>query len=212
MLRGRLDSVTSTGYVVGWAYDTEKPFWPLEVAVMADDAREVAWGLAHGYRDDLVEGGCATGWCEFRLKLDPWPVVAPWRALSVVERATGRAIVRKEMLPFVMSEEKFIDTIDALLATDPTMIQSLQQLRGCEELFQTYIAAHGVDAFVRSAYVYLLSRPADDSGLAAYRNHLRAKKVTAYKLLLAIADSDEYRLRPRQHCAPTVGAFPFRVD
>ncbi|MGO9990994.1 MAG: DUF4214 domain-containing protein [Steroidobacteraceae bacterium] len=204
--------MTSSGCVDGWAYDTEVPFRPLIVSIVADKNREIAWGVAHGYREDLVDAGCSTGWCAFRLRLDQWPANVPWRALTVVDRATGRSILELDSLPYVVAKEMHIQTIPDLVAADPTMIQSLQQLRGCGGLFSAFIVAHGIDAFVRTAYIYLLSRSADASGLKSYRNHLRAKNVTPYELLLAIADSDEYRSRPRQHVAPIVGAFPFRVE
>jgi len=212
MLKCHLDAVTSSGYVEGWAYDTATPSNPITVSIMADEEREVAWGLAHGHRNDLMEADCSTGWCAFSLKLDPWPPVIPWRALKVVDRTSGRAILTTEFLPYIVKKDMAIETVSQLVASDPTMIQSLQQLRGCAAIFAAFIRANGMDGFVRAAYIYLLGRPADASGLKSYRNHLRAKNVTPFELLLAIADSDEYRSCPRQHCAPTMAAFPFRIE
>ncbi len=210
MLRGHLDAVSSAGYVEGWAYDTEAPCRPLTVTIVDDGNREIAWGVAHAHREDLVDAGCGTGWCAFRLRLVEWPVSRPWRALVLADRATQVAIFRRELLPYVARPEKFIETIPELIAADPTLITSLQQLSGCEGLFGRFIKTHGIDAFVRAAYLYLLGRPADLSGLRSYGKHLRAKNVTPHGLLLAIANSDEYRARPRQHCAPNVAAFPFQ--
>lgn len=212
MLKGHLDAVTSSGRVAGWAYDTDNPLRPLMVCIVADDSREIAWGSAQGYREDLAAAGRAAGWCAFGVKVEPWPVKTPWQRLALVDRPTLRVIDRQDSLPYVAAEEPILRSVADVIASDPTMIQSLTQLRGCHTVFQSFIDMHGVDGFVRTAYVYLLNRPADASGLKSYRNHLRARNVTPYELLIAMADSEEYRSRPRLHSAPNTAAFPFRVE
>jgi hypothetical protein len=211
MLRGHLDAIVSTGFLRGWAFDTAAPCAPLTVSILADEAREIAWGIAHGYREDLVRAGCATGWCAFELRLDEWPVRRPWSALSLIRRSDRSVITQTRALRLVETADKHVDTLEELIAEDPTHIKSLAQLRGCKKLFDDFIASRGTEAFVRAAYVYLLARPADASGLKSYATHLKAKKVTPYELLLTIADSEEYRARPRRHSAPSVAAFPFRI-
>jgi hypothetical protein len=182
------------------------------VAIVADDQRELAQGVAHGFRDDLADAGCAGGWCAFRVRLDAPAAGFRLQGLTVAQRNTRASIVRRESIPYLVSEERPIRTLVDLIASDPTLIKSLTQLRGCNKLFADFIRVKGPDAFVRTAYAYLLGRPADISGLRGYRNHLRAGMATPYELLLLMTDSEEYRGRPRQHCAPTTAAFPFRVS
>ena len=213
MLRGYLDAVTSSGHIEGWAYDTQSPFSALQVAIVAEDGRELGRCLACGYREDLLQAGYAAGWCAFRTRLTESPTGIRSFGLLALDNGASSNLIAYQSVPYVVREETPIQTVSELFASDPTQIGSLEQLRGCNELFSAFIKLKGVDAFVRAAYVYLLARTADPSGLAAYRRLLRSKKVTPYGLLLTIANSDEYRSRIwRQHCAPMMRAFPFRVD
>jgi hypothetical protein len=211
MLRGYLDAVTSSGHVEGWAYDSESPMSPVNVSIVADDGRDLGQGIACSYREDLVDAGHAGGWCAFRIRLSESTTGIRSFGLVAIDRAGHPSLVLHQPIPYVVREEAPIRTIPDLIAADPTRIGSLDQLRGCDGLFKTFVKTQGIDAFVRAAYLYLLHRPADSSGKAAYRKHLRTRKVTPYGLLLVIADSDEYRSRFRQHCAPTMPAFPFRI-
>lgn len=210
MLRGNLDAVTSSDHVLGWAYDTDEPLQPLHVCIVTDEGMEVAHGLAHEFREDLARAGCAGGWCSFRLR----SIVSgslPWQDLSVIDARSRNRITRRSRLPYVTSEETHHQSIDELLACDPTVIRSLDQLGGLNEVFVSFCDKFGVEAYVRAAYIYLLGRPADAAGLKGYRRHLQAGNGTPYELLRAIADSAEYRSRPRRLCAPTAAGFPFRV-
>jgi Domain of unknown function (DUF4214) len=212
MLKGYLDAVTSSGHIEGWAYDSESPSSPLTVSIIADDGRELGQGIAGNFREDLLNAGHAAGWCAFRIKLTRSTTGIRSFGLVSIDRSAQPSLVLHQAVPYVVSEEAPIRTVADLVAADPTQIGSLDQLRGCDDLFNRFVKAQGIDAFVRAAYLYLLHRPADASGHMAYKKHLRSKKVTPYGLLLAIADSDEYRSRSRQHFAPTNSGFPFRVS
>jgi hypothetical protein len=211
MLKGYLDAVTSSGHIAGWAYDSESPLSALNVSIVANDGRELGQGLACRFREDLLNAGHAAGWCAFRIKLTHSTTGIRSFGLVVINREAHPSLVLHQAVPYVVSEEAPIRTVKDLVAADPTQIGSLDQLRGCDEIFNRFVKTQGIDAFVRTAYLYLLHRPADASGHAAYRKHLRSRKVGPYGLLLAIADSDEYRSRSRQHFAPTNPAFPFQV-
>jgi hypothetical protein len=210
MLRGFLDAVTSSDHVLGWAYDTDQPLQPLRVCIVTDDGMEVAQGLAHEYREDLTRAGCAGGWCGFRLRATVSDSL-PWQGLSLIDAHSRQSILRRARLPYITSEETPIRSIDELVVSDPTIIGSLDQLSGLNEVFASFCDRFGAEAYVRAAYIYLLGRSADASGLKAYRRHLQAGNSTPYELLRAIADSEEYRSRPRRHCAPTAAGFPFKV-
>lgn len=213
MFKGYLDQLTSAGYAEGWAYDMTRPDEPITVSlVYAQNRSEIAQGIANGYRGDLVAAGCGSGWCAFRLKLGELAQRLQGKPLSLLERRSGLLILTREWTPLVALEETPLAALPDVIAADPTLLHSLGQLEGCRALFERFIDARGVDAFVRAAYIFLLNRPADPSGLASYGDHLRAKTLTPFGLLLAIAEGDEYRASARQHVAPTMPSFPFRID
>jgi hypothetical protein len=210
-LRGALDGVCHSGYVQGWAYDTRSPLRPLCVMVLDQRRREVARGLAGGYRKDLAYEGHAAGWCALRLRLHEEPGKLAWQRLTLVRAPSRERIFRSESIPYLVTDTIQEAGLAGLVAADPTLIQSLDQLRACEALFDEYIEARGAEAFVRAAYRYLLSRPVDANGLTSSMKHLRARMLSPFGLMQTIADSEEYRSRPRPHCAPIMAAFPFRV-
>ena len=211
VLRGHLDAITTTGYVEGWAYDENSVGRPLHLEVLHND-EPIASGLAHLYRSDLVDAGCGTGWCAFRFRFEG----------SIARLRTGPYLLHE-----MRSRTRFCETydlrvledggdeipsVDALLDDDPTVAVSVEQLRGCSEIFNRYIQAQGVDAFVRRMYSYILNRPADAGGAVLYATHIRRATLTAFQGAQAIADSDEYRSRRPSLAAPTSPGFPFNVD
>lgn len=210
MLKGYLDVVTSSGHIEGWAYDSEDVFGAVRVRITADEGREIGVGSAHRYREDLAEAGYAGGWCAFRIRLAESTGVRTF-GLIATDRKGREVLLQRRPVPYAVGEDSPICSLSGLFESDPTIISSLQQLRGCNPLFEQFIEANGSESFVRAVYVYLLGRPADTAGLKAYETHLRSKRVNPFELLLTIADSDEYRSRPRYHWAPTEPAFPFRL-
>lgn len=121
MLRGYLDSITSLGYVEGWAFDPEKPSSPLQVAVLWDGV-EVAWGLAHRYREDLMLAGLGLGWCALRLRLGVPIEQAQKGVVRLVERSSGADIYVTEGLPVIPDGTTPVESIEALKTADPTVI------------------------------------------------------------------------------------------
>jgi hypothetical protein len=212
MLRGYLDAVTSSGHIEGWAYDTETPFAGLRIAIVDHNNQLLGRGFARGFREDLLAADIAGGWCAFRIKLTGATTGVPIFGLGSIDADGRTELILRQSVPYVVREEEPIRAVQSLLESDPTRINSLRQLVGCEELFNDFIRVNGPDAFIRRAYLYLLERPADASGLAAYMKHLKAKKVGPYALLVALADSEEYRSRERQHPAPASPAFPFHLE
>lgn len=100
-------------------------------------------------------------------------------------------------------------SLAAVTETDPTVLRSVDQLRGCGALFERYVAANGADAFVRAAFVYMLGRPVDAGGLATYTALLAGGELSPYGVLTALHGSDEFRAAPRLLCAPTEPGFVF---
>jgi hypothetical protein len=198
--------------VEGWAYDVRRQLQPLSVIVIDHRRREVARGLAGGYRKDLAYEGHAAGWCALRLRLSDDPAKLAWNRMSLVLAQTREQIYRSESIPYLVTDTSREGGIAGLVADDPTLIRSLDQLRACEDVFNEYIEVRGVQVFVRAVYRYLLSRPADRNGLSSGVKHLRTGVLSPFGLVQTIADSEEYRSRPRHHCAPTMLAFPFRVE
>lgn len=212
MFKGYLDAVTSAGLAHGWAFDPQAPWRAVQVLVVASDGREVAQGTANGFREDLVDAGCGSGWCAFSLRLAVAPWSVGWQALTLLDAGSRQPICRRGSTPYEVLEEPPLRTLEELVASDPTTLRSLDQLRGCEPLFNELIKARGAEVFVRAAYLYLLGRPADTVGLKHYVRHLQKSGVTSYRLLRLIADSEEYRSQPRQLSTPVMPGFPFRLE
>jgi hypothetical protein len=211
MLRGCLDGLSSVGTIEGWAYETDAPADPLVVAVTDDDGHELACGLAHHYRHDLVEAECGVGWCHFQLRTTGSVSRLRKMPLRLMARAAGDVILRVERIPYTEAVETTLTSIEQVIAFDPSVCISVDQLAGCDEMFDEFIKARGVDAFVRTAYVYVLGRIIDAEGLALYGRLIRQRLLTAFGLLRTLAESGEFQSSPRSLVAPTMDGFPFRL-
>jgi hypothetical protein len=210
MLRGYVDGIASSGYIEGWALSSEAPLDPLTIAILDDKGGELAWGIAHHYREDLSAGGFAAGWCGFRVRsAAPVSRLKQW-ALTLVDRNSGAEIVRRYPVPYAQDQEDVLSTIPEIVAADPTMTPSIFQLKGCDETLAVFLKERGVDAYVAAAYAYVLGRAVDPSGLASYGNLIRENTLTPFQLLATLSDSDEFRSRPRLLAAPNSAGFPFR--
>ena len=208
MLKGYLDSYTTAGYFEGWAIDTDRPTDVIAVSVV-HEGQELAWGLAHRFRRDLMEAQCGTGWCAFRARAEPPLETLPEGFFRLFARHDRSLLHTAESLRVMPDTEEPIDTVDAVSAVDPTILGGVWQLRGCEHVMAAFIRKHGVDAYVRAAYVYVLGRPADEGGRARYARCIRQATLTPVGVLEVLADSDEFRGRTRQLIAPNCPGFPF---
>jgi hypothetical protein len=212
MLAGHIDGVTSSGFVEGWAFDSDAPAEPLAVAILDRDGEEVAWGLAHRYREDLMAAHCGIGWCAFQLRAAVSISRLRKSPVTLVDHASRTEIHRADPAPYAEDGEALLADIADVTRSDPTVVNSVEQLRGCDKLFDRFVRQRGVEAFVRSAYVYVLGRPADAAGRALYGRLLRNGPMTPYGMLRTLYDSDEFRSRPRLPSAPNTPAFPFHAD
>jgi hypothetical protein len=207
---GVIDCVSSSGHIEGWASDDSNPSKPCQITVRDEAGQDLAWGLAHLYREDLARAGIGLGWCAFRLRA----VVSPPRLrdapLILHDRPTGAPLCAPVVVSFVVQPDAPIATAETLVATDPTVLSDMRQLQACEPLFRVFIRDRGLNAFVRAAYIYILGRPADDTGLALYGGLIRQATMSPLALLHTLHDSDEFRSRPRALAAPNTPAFPFR--
>jgi len=208
MLCGHLDNVTSSGYIEGWACDTADPSVALEVGVSLNDT-EVARGLAHRFREDLMNADYGLGWCAFRLRLDVSPVEIQSGPVSLRRRASGDTLFTAGKIAVIDDGESPTDSLERISRSDPTIIQGIWQLRKCEQLMMQYIRRHGVDAFLDAAYAYVLGRAADPSGREQYSRCIRQASLTPVGLLETLEDSDEYRSGFRRLAAPNSPGFPF---
>lgn len=207
-LRGYLDALTSSGYFEGWALDDGRPLRALPVAVRRD-GEVIARGVAHRFRRDLMESGCGTGWCAFRLRALVPAGDLPHTVLTLVAADSGAELHVNPTISCIQDEEKAVDSVESVCALDPTVLAGVWQLRACERLLMGFVRRHGVDQFVRTAYIYVLGRPADDGGLAQYGRAIRLTSLSPVGVLEALADSDEFRAQARPLAAPNVLGFPF---
>jgi hypothetical protein len=210
VLKGYVDGIASSGYVEGWAFSCETPLEPLTIAILDDKGRELAWGLANHYREDLCAAGLAAGWCGFRVKAGIAVSRLMRLALTLVDRSSAAKILRRFPVPIARERDTVLSNVAAIVAADPTMTPSIFQLKGCDDILGRFLKERGVDAFVRGAYAYVLGRPADTSGLVSYSKLLEKKSLTPFQLLAALCASDEFRSRPRLLAAPNSARFPFR--
>ena len=205
-----VDALTSTGYLEGWAHDAARPGYALEVAALVQ-GREVGRGLANRFRWDLADAGCGIGWCAFRLRVDGAVSALRRGPLILMDVVRNSELCRTNSIQVIEDSEAYPSEITDVTGTDPTIIHSIHQLRGCGPLFDQYLTYHGPEAFVRAAYVYILGRPADVSGLETYAALLKGGELHAHGVLSALHDSDEYRAAPRLLGAPTEPGFVFAI-
>ena len=155
--------------------------------------------------------GAGTGWCGFLLATSAAPEELCHSTLYVVERS-GAVILKSEKPPLREEDTNELRAVEQVINTDPTMVWSVQQLRGCDRIFAEFIRRRGVDAFVRTAYTYVLGRPADEEGLNLYANRIRRGLHQPFDLLEVLAQSPEYTERRPAMIAPTRPSFPFLTD
>jgi hypothetical protein len=210
-MRGYLDNLTSSGYLEGWAVDDAEPLKALTVAVLCQ-GQEIAWGLAHRFRKDLMESGVGTGWCAFRLKVEGSTDALPRSELKLMVRGSGTVLHVNPSISCIEDRDPGPVSVEALVLEDPTLLQEIWQLRGCEYVARNYIKRRGVEEFVRAAYLYVLERPADATGLDSYVKNIREGTLSAVQVIEALADSEEFWRESRQLKAPCDRAFPFIAD
>jgi hypothetical protein len=208
VLRGHIDAVTTLGVLEGWAYDTDDPVKPLEVAVFSR-ANEVAWGLAHRFRTDLMTAGYGVGWCAFRLRLSGLIADVRDRPLRLLERPTGAQICIVSDLKLIEDTEPPITEANGVTTFDPTVIEGTWQLQQCEELFLKFISVNGLETFLSVAYAYMLGRPVDRDGLMQYSQAIRNGSLTPLGVLEALEKSEDFRFHGRRSAAPSAANFPF---
>ena len=210
MLQGYIDGVTATGIIEGWAFDEQAPWRPLDVKIRCK-GQWIASGSAHHHREDVLAAQLGTGWCGFRLNGD-CPAEDLRKAPLILVGSSGTVIAKVEDVGLLPDTHGDLESIESVVAADPTIAQSIEQLRGCEPLFNHYIRGRGIDAFVRVAYVYMLGRPVDETGLRIYGSNLRRGINQPFELLQILAASDEFIERRPELVAPTQSSFPFLIN
>jgi hypothetical protein len=209
MLKGHLDAIKSSGYIEGWAYDTENMLRSLEVSVSIAPNQEVAWGLAQRFRADLMAAGIGVGWCMFRIRAAISVRRLRDTTLTLRDRVSGAELHHIDAPPYFEDVDSPVTSTDELVHSDPTVLNEIMQLRGCNPVFSAYVKTRGVAAFVRAVYVYVLARPVDETGLSLYSGLIRRGALDPFGLITILADSDEFRSRPRSLNAPNSPSFPF---
>lgn len=208
MLRGHLDALTPGGFAEGWAFD-DAAEGTLLVSLRDAAGEELGRGAANLFRADLAEVGYRRGWCSFRLRLSRGPEQLRGTCLSLHEARSGARINASDTWRVRESADAPCTTVQTLVAQDPTVLRSVMQLQGCGDLFTRFVARHGVAGFIRAAYAYLLDRSPDEAGLASYERLLRSGALTPFGLLLLLADSAEFREKPRLLTTPADPGFVF---
>jgi len=209
MIRGRLETLYSQGYIEGWAYDADNLARPVAVEIRGPDGVSVARGLALGYREALARAKLAGGWCSFRLRVERPAEALRKVGLGLYESNTGERLYYADAVAYAEGWAPEFETGADGMLFDPFVIDRVSQLSGLSEMFDAFLRARGVEAFVRVAYVYLLGRSADVEGLALHAGMIAANTLTPYGLLELLSETQEFRARPRLLAAPKSQAFPF---
>jgi hypothetical protein len=209
LLKGCIDVISSAGFLDGWALDDTQPLKPLHIVARAID-RDIASGVANRYRHDLAIPGFSTGWCSYRIKLSATLLDLQDRPISLHDLETGEELVNLIPQVALEPEDDTLRNIPEIVKSDPTIIQYVEQLSGCDEIFHGYIEYYGLDEFVRCAFRYVLGRPGDLPGVDAYCSHLRDQSLSPFGLIRALYESDEFRIKDIQLAAPPAPGFPFR--
>lgn len=209
MIRGHLDALTALGFAEGWCFDDERPGHPLDVRVRSPGGEEVAAGHANLHRADLAKVGFGHGWCAFRLRLSI-PVEEAVAVPLALHAGTGEeAVEPPRLLPIRAGADASCNTIAKIVAADPTVTGDIGQLSAHGPVLAAFLARHGVERFIHTAYVYVLGRPADENGIGVYAPLLDLGALSPFGLLALLAASDEFRARPRFLAAPNTPAFVF---
>ena len=198
MIRGRLETLYSQGFLEGWAYDTDRPLRPLVVEVRGADGESIALGYAHLYRESLARAKHVGGWCGFRLRTARAPDLLRKVELGLYDTASGARIYYTEDVAFADGWAPEFEGGELGLTFDPFTIDRIEQLSGVGDIFDAFVHSHGAAAFIATAYVYTLGRSADAEGVALYGKMLRERSLTPFGLIELLADSKEFRSRPRQ--------------
>ncbi len=182
---------------------------PVAVGIQAAGA-EIASGLANRFRRDLITAGIGYGWCAFRLKLLVDPGMLEHEPAVLVDLHAQTEIV-SALCPIILDgPQMLLTSVADISLADPTTLQNIDQLAGCTVLFDDFIEAEGVDAFVSRAYGYVLGRPVDEASLLSYTAALRSAALTPYEMLKTLAESEEFQLKSTLMLAPTEPGFAFR--
>ena len=209
MIRGRLETLYSQGFLEGWAYNTDRPLRPLVVEVRDADGQSIALGYAHLYRELLARAKHAGGWCGFRLRTARAAKILRKVELGLYDTASGARIYYTEDVAFADGWTPEFDGGELGLTFDPFAIDRIEQLAGVADIFDAYVRSRGAAAFVATAYVYTLGRVADAEAVALYGKMLRERSLTPFGLIELLADGKEFKFRPRQPAAPIAPSFPF---
>ena len=204
MFQGRLESWQPPGVFTGWAYEEAQPARPLPVAVLGRNGVELASGLAHLCREDLVAQRRGAGWCGFRLRAqarlsseDPGPFyLVAAQAHRVIHGLDAPITVVAAGPPASGLEDAFA-------------LEALWQLEACGDMLEAFVRARGAEVFVRRAHIYALGRFAEAAEAERGARALEAATTTPLDLLLALARRGEAEASLRPLAAPNSPAFPF---
>ena len=128
---------------------------------------------------------------------------------ELVDKRSDRRIHRAEEIRYAADREAGPGVDEDAARLDPFVLTRLAQLQGCADLFEAFIRARELNAFIRVAFIYMLGRPADPEGVVIYAKMIEEGALFPFELLELLADSGEYKSDPRPLAAPNSPAFPF---
>ena len=133
--------------------------------------------------------------------------VSGYRQLVVVRRAREALAVRLAVrraargAPSAIIPRRLIRTVPA---------HTSDQIEACEDDLKAFAATHGVEAFVRTAHIYVRGR-VDHQGFGLHKQLLAEGRLSPATLIRLLADGAEFRTSGRRLAAPNSPDFPFRL-
>lgn len=204
MFQGRLEFWQPPGVFTGWAYDEACPALPLPVAVLGPTGAELASGIAHLCREDLVAQRRGAGWCGFRLRAQAPLSPGDSGPLYLVATKARRVIHDLDApIPVAAAGPPASGLEDAFA------LEALWQLEACGDLLEAFVRERGAEVFVRRAHIYALGRFAEAAEAERGARALETATTTPLALLLALARRGEAEASLRPLAAPNSSAFPF---
>jgi len=211
LLRGAIDAITTGGRVRGWVSTPADPTRRITVALARGASDVVGLGFADQYRDDLAEAGIGLGWCAFDVRTELSPAELRKTELALIEVEQRAVVCVASDVEIIPDPTPTIRDLSEISACDPNYFTDLNRLRACDGLMRRFLMARGIEAFLSAAYIYVLGRAADRSGLETYGRLLRGGRLTPIEALFLLSDSDEFRGRVRTFVSPKSPSFPFRL-
>jgi hypothetical protein len=207
---GFIDTISSTGYVEGWAISNKNNFDAVPVCVLWED-KPIGIGIANLFRSDLLTAGVGHGWHAFRIRVDHTFETQTTLRLLLVELRTTSLIAMAE-LPCPATLSRKLPNVDSVLEESDLKVTDISSLALTKTAIDAFVARYGVEEFVACGYCYILGRPADPGGHRSYTELISSGEMEPLVFLSILFNSTERRESKWPVLAPSDSGFIFAPE